>query len=1384
MAVESMTVHPNSPTTNHEYNTDERPEDGELEEGELEDDGGEMEVKEEGTCAAEAGVGGDGGDEAVEGEAGGDGPGEKPQRGKDRHASSESDDERSHRRKRKRKKEREREREKRRAKKKRKSKHKRHASSDDDHSDYSDDSDYSPSEKRKYRDYSPQYPPASHGGYCGSKKSSYMKLDKHSYGGYDDYDDDNYEGEEDEDMGDEDYDDFTKELNQYRKAKEGGRSGRGGKYRLKNQRGRGMMRGGRRGRGGRGRGGRGGRMGENDDDGGYGDDMEYGDDDFDNMGDEDCDDYSKEFGQYKKSKDRDRGRGCKYSRGRGRGKGGRGLLRGGKLRNRGRGRGDMGNDDNGELDNGDGCGGDGGLGMGRRNQNDKHQDKKGKAICKYYIEGRCTWGDHCNFSHDIELPKKKELCKFYITGFCARADHCPYMHGEFPCKLFHTTGKCVNGDDCMFSHEALTDDTQELLNKMLAEDAEAGAEDEKEVEELKKQGINPLPKPPPGVGLLPTPPRPAPVDVNTGSGDFTGPVAGDFGGHAGSSQLSMVCKGLSGQGSAPATDFSVAPPAHNPDGSPYQGASSNSSVPPLHASPPNSGGGGGSSANKKIPSLFEIKVQPTGQLAQKLAVSQPPSGNQGQATPPGPQGVPGGTAGHYQAPSGHPNMMPPDVQNMGTSFGMNQGPPNMGLGGPPVMGGFGSSDVAPHGGMPPGPPPCEGNYFDNYFSQQEGIKMEGVVQEGDSFQGFGNIDEGGGGGGVGIFSNQTGCQDGSANGVSANQGGVSVPDFLPPAQRVLFMRIQQKQQEEEERIRRLAEGGTEKTRDTEGDSGNWYSSEDEDGGGSVTSILKTLRQQTQAPPKADSHSSNPRLQKSTGPAARPADPRLVRDPRLARAAELAHGTDPTNSVPAPSSSGVQVDPRLARLAAAASAGSTFQTHPAPKPEPPLVYKPPPLTNPAMEEEEVERVLRDKPVPIPLDPLMGMSLRDPRSQLQQFSHIKKDILLHVPAFAKTITWSPEDLLPLPIPKQNLLPLPPGIPPVSSLDPRGSHAQQQLHPALSSSQLPTVQPGPSVDPSAPGSAASPLPDFELLSRILKTVNSGPSQTPSPPLLPTPSASVSALGSPPSVSLTSVEKPVDPRVARKGPMDPRLQLQKSTLKQVSDPVPPTASSVPPTVSSTPPATTSSSTSNIAPYDPRLFSSGGSGRSIGPAAPGGGSVLNSISLYDPRTNKPGSPGASNGTNNSASSANTESKSSDLTPGKSKSKEPLFVRKSALDQPETEKSTEQGTDRYNSYNRPRPKPTPSPNSTVQGGNAAVGAAPAAAQGGPIAADQAPPGVHNLPVSSLFGVGKQVTKPSGTSSPFGGSSPTQSDQITTDQDKASLKDVFKGFDPTASPFCQ
>lgn len=168
-----------------------------------------------------------------------------------------------------------------------------------------------------------------------------------------------------------------------------------------------------------------------------------------------------------------------------------------------------------------------------------------------------------------------------------------------------------------------------LFIQMLAEDAEAGAEDEKEVEELKKQGINPLPKPPPGVGLLPTPPRPVPVDPSMGSGDFGAPVASDFTGLPGPNQMPIVNKGPPPPGPVPLPNPCPGPPILCPEGSPYQGVPPNPGgpppppvPPPPHLGPPpaGAGGGGGNCAGKKIPSLFEIKVQPTGQLAQKLAV--------------------------------------------------------------------------------------------------------------------------------------------------------------------------------------------------------------------------------------------------------------------------------------------------------------------------------------------------------------------------------------------------------------------------------------------------------------------------------------------------------------------------------------------------------------------------------------------------------------------------------------------------------------------------------------------------------------------------------------------------------------------------------------------
>ncbi|KAJ8414548.1 hypothetical protein AAFF_G00037500 [Aldrovandia affinis] len=163
----------------------------------------------------------------------------------------------------------------------------------------------------------------------------------------------------------------------------------------------------------------------------------------------------------------------------------------------------------------------------------------------------------------------------------------------------------------MFSHEPLTDDTQDLLDKMLAEDAEAGAEDEKEVEELKKQGINPLPKPPPGVGLLPTPPRPGPPD-SSAPGDFgpPGPPPGP-----------MPPQGPPGPGPGPGPGPCPGPPPPCPDGGPYQGPPNPNGPPPPPMGPPTPCPG---NAGKKIPSLFEIVVQPTGQLAQKLGVRSDP----------------------------------------------------------------------------------------------------------------------------------------------------------------------------------------------------------------------------------------------------------------------------------------------------------------------------------------------------------------------------------------------------------------------------------------------------------------------------------------------------------------------------------------------------------------------------------------------------------------------------------------------------------------------------------------------------------------------------------------------------------------------------------------
>lgn len=97
-------------------------------------------------------------------------------------------------------------------------------------------------------------------------------------------------------------------------------------------------------------------------------------------------------------------------------------------------------------------------------------ERKGKQVCKYFLERKCIKGDQCKFDHDAEIEKKKEMCKYYVQGYCTKGENCLYLHNEYPCKFYHTGTKCYQGDHCNFSHAPLTAETQELLAKVLDTD--------------------------------------------------------------------------------------------------------------------------------------------------------------------------------------------------------------------------------------------------------------------------------------------------------------------------------------------------------------------------------------------------------------------------------------------------------------------------------------------------------------------------------------------------------------------------------------------------------------------------------------------------------------------------------------------------------------------------------------------------------------------------------------------------------------------------------------------------------------------------------------------------------------------------------------------------
>ncbi|XP_042358407.1 zinc finger CCCH domain-containing protein 6 isoform X2 [Plectropomus leopardus] len=865
-------------------------------------------------------------------------------------------------------------------------------------------------------------------------------------------------------------------------------------------------------------------------------------------------------------------------------------------------------------------------------------EHNGRYICKYFLEGRCIKGEQCKFEHELVVPdKKKELCKFYLQGYCSKGDNCIYMHNEYPCKFFHTGAKCYQGDNCKFSHEALNDVTKELLDKIINTEEENAREDELELEDLRKQGIAPLPKPPPGVGLLPTPGQSSPTDS--------------------------------------------------------------------------------SQAGKKIPSLFEIKVQPTVDLAQKIALSGSSySQNQGEDTgqfsggsedpqsagmvPSGPSAPPVPPPG--SPPVGHPTGPPmpqsPPGQHPPSGFPMQ---PSIPPGQPPPFHGN-RPNLNPQMNMqrPPFPPMPDLQMLQSLFP------FPSLGQNPVEF--FSNL-----------LRNQTmGQQVDPSVAFMQNlqqMGAESQLQSLPPAvQKAIFLHLTQQQQESHPQGTepQRAEGQDDNANRDE--TTNWYSSDEEDGS-CVSSILKTLKKQNEMqqsqskPPQAAPVApalGDPRLLKERAP---PTDPRVKTDPRQ-RPTEMKKesdgGADPRFSR----------DPRKMRPMEQSSYRQ--QSHPVPQ-------KPPA----GDEDDEGERELRDKAVLIPLDASPGAGLRDPRCQLKQFSHIRVDILLQRPAFAQTVVWAPEDLIPSLVPKQEHsinLPLPPLI-----ADAQMNRTSLSDHPPVSS-----------PPPTDPRLVAARLKD--RMSRL-------------------PSGSLESRSSTDRPVDPRQQKTLDPRLKRTVSLDSKLLGQKvpSSGGGVVDPrlQKASASSSPHTVQ------VKLEPERLPPYAPRLASSGG-----GLESPT--TILGGISLYDPR----------NQTEQAQKEPPEPPKKTGILklPAKKDNTPPLSPTQRSGSFEET-KSTDVASD----------QPPPSSSPTV-----------------PPASPVKPPAVHNLPIQALAGlIRPQYTDP--RQAKLGGQGSTgaqeeaeekkqeekkeqeedveekaKQDDPEEEADDRTLKDVFKTFDPTASPFCQ
>lgn len=101
-----------------------------------------------------------------------------------------------------------------------------------------------------------------------------------------------------------------------------------------------------------------------------------------------------------------------------------------------------------------------------KQQNPKGSEKRVPApfvprvVCRYFMEGICSKGDRCTFSHNVtpnktpEEARKAETCKYFIVGSCMKGAACQFSHdlSTVPCRYHHVWRTCTAGNTCRFSH--------------------------------------------------------------------------------------------------------------------------------------------------------------------------------------------------------------------------------------------------------------------------------------------------------------------------------------------------------------------------------------------------------------------------------------------------------------------------------------------------------------------------------------------------------------------------------------------------------------------------------------------------------------------------------------------------------------------------------------------------------------------------------------------------------------------------------------------------------------------------------------------------------------------------------------------------------------------